>query len=207
VDETNKALRELDMTDLEVDFFAAIHNPHTPMERGWQNNIPYKLEKARKIILALNYDYLMIVEDDVVPPPNTIRRLVELNQQGQGDVITGIYQLKPRDRGRLSSYKVKFMENPHKCSAVPGHRPHGAHNCSPVTQINFLMPGKDFNWGDVLQVDIVSYGCTLIPGYVLEKLNFMEVDVGFSMKCRELGFTLITDTGVKCEHKDINGVM
>jgi hypothetical protein len=35
----------------------------------------------------------------------------------------------------------------------------------------------------------------------------MEVDVRFSMKYRELGFTLITDTGVKCEHKDINGTL
>ena len=187
-----KAVLNLDIEDIEIDIYYMLHNkyPKGYDAVGWQNNIPYKYDKARKVCLALGYDYLLTIEDDVIVPPETVRRLIELHKSGAGDIITGIYRLKPRDRGRLSSFCFKAIDNPY-----------GGGKMTIAVQ---LKPNEDFDWGDVIDVDVISFGCTLIPRYVLEEIP-LTVDVDFSRRCREKGFKLITDTGLICKHLDKDG--
>lgn len=143
--------------------------------------------EARKMVLDQGYDALLTVECDMLPPPNAIRRL----RATGADVAYGLYILRrPPWEWNAYSYVQGMV-------AVPlSHVPERA----------------QADWGEVVDVDGIGHGCTLIQRRVLEAVRFRAdgllhadgsrsyQDWYWAMDVREAGFTQKCDTSVICGH-------
>lgn len=142
---------------------------------------------ARELVLKMDYDALLTVECDMLPPPNAIRRL----WQTGADVAYGVYVFR-RKPWEWSAYSyVQGM------GGIPlSHAPERA----------------KAEWGEVVAVDGMGLGCTLIQRKVLEKVEFRahggfhgdgnrsHADWYFCQDVREMGFSQRCDLSVVCGH-------
>jgi hypothetical protein len=149
--------------------------------------IAAQYNEARRLVLEGGYDAMLTVECDMLPPPNAIRRL----RTTGADVAYGLYVLR-RPPWEWNAYSV--MEG---MSAWPlSQAPERARQ----------------EWGEVVDVDGVGLGCTLIQRRVLEAVRFRAdgllhadgkrsfCDWYFSQDARAAGFTQKCDLSVVCGH-------
>jgi hypothetical protein len=154
-------------------------------------NILHQYQAARARFLAGDDDALMIIESDIIPPPDALRRLAALAEQGV-DVAYGVYRFRtteiinvferypgePRNEGESLSI------HPAKLAAA---RRRGVTPCS----------------GGGL-------GCALIQRRVLERIEFRieetaYCDTYFNRDVLRAGFRQAADMNVVCGHKDEQG--
>lgn len=140
-----------------------------------------------------SWEWLFLVNDDHIYPPDTIVRL--LNREV--DVVSGLYF------GRLQPFepilfdKVELIEDPNN----PGRMRNW------YTR-HLMQPGEE----GLIQAAAVGDGCLLIRRHVLEKMqppwweygetfsDACDHDVVFSRKVREAGFGLYCDLDVRVDH-------
>ena len=162
----------------ENDILFMPYNPFSTVKPDWGQNIVFKQDKAKEIILKHGYTHLFSVEADVLIPIYTLTKLLFDNK----DVVCGIYKLHSHSdslEGSVAAFKKE--DKGYKSIKV----------------------GKDFSYGEVIEVDFLSFGCTLIKREVLENIDFgIGLDAEFSMNCKNKGFKLWADTGIVCEHRD-----
>lgn len=93
------AFLSVDKGSHEVNYLISMYDPHPTLtdkqelkhiSEGGRDNIVYKMESARRIAIAENYDYLFSVEHDNLIPKNA---LVELVASGK-DLISGMYRYR-----------------------------------------------------------------------------------------------------------------
>jgi len=132
-------------------------------------------------------DFIVFFDTDVVPPPDTIMRLVSHDLP----VVGGLY----------------FMDK-------PPYWPLLFRKKSPILLVRPLYGETGQydivdNWepGELLKVDAIGMGCTAIRRDVLEKLkypwfSFAEgtEDLFFCRKVRSLGIPIYCDTSIVCGH-------
>jgi len=178
-----EAIRALDPGPYHVDWLLTNENPFHG--QFWPQNVALNLNKAREIVLSMGYEYLMIVESDVIIPKDALIRLMDVT--GPDIVTCGLYRCRPSTH-KTTAYMIgKINED------------------NPLMQRNILL-GKDFEYGEVIEVTHTGFGCVLIPRNVLERIEFDEgIDVTFCWNCRKLGILLLCHTGVRCGHKDRDG--
>lgn len=150
--------------------------------------IAAQYNEARRLCLAGGYDALLTVEADMLPPANAVRRL----RATGADVAYGLYILR-RPPWEWNAYSV--VE---------------AMGAWPLSQANPALAQRV--WGEVVEVDGIGFGCTLIQRRVLDALRFRadgllhadgersHCDWYFGSDAREAGFTQRLDTGVVCGH-------
>jgi hypothetical protein len=143
--------------------------------------------EARRIVLEQGYDALMTVEADMLPPPNAIRRLFS----AKADIAYGLYI---------------FRRPPWEWSAYVNVQGMGGMSYSGVPDLARRV------WGEVVEVEGMGLGCTLIQRNVLERLEFRahggyhadgkrsHCDWYFAADAREHQFTQRCDTAVICGH-------
>ena len=159
----------------ENDIFLCPYNPFNTDKSDWGQNIVLKQNKAKEIVLKHDYTHLFSVEADVILPSFALKKLLEDDL----DVVSGIYKLHSHS-GPLKDQLTIFRK--------------GKDRYEPI---------EDFKWGDIVEVDLICFGCTLIKRKVLEKIEFgIGIDAEFSMKCKEAGFKLFCDTGIVAGHID-----
>ena len=162
----------------ENDILLCPYNPFSTVRPDWGQNIVLKQNKAKEIVLKHNYTHLFSVEADVLIPANTLTRLLFDNK----DVVCGIYKLHSHSDSLKGTIAAFRKEDKIYVS---------------------IEAGKDFNWGEVIEVDFLPFGCTLIKREVLENIDFgIGLDAEFSMNCKNKDFKLWADTGIVCEHRD-----
>lgn len=162
----------------ENDIFILPYNIIDPKTSSWGQNIVYKQNKAKEILLKYNYTHLFSVEADVLIPTYALSRLIQHNK----DVACGIYRLHSHS-GLLNGKFAIFRKKDE--SYIP------------------LKEEIDFKFGDIIEVDFLSFGCTLIKKEVVEAVDFdIGLDLSFSQQCKAKGFSLWADTGIFCIHKD-----
>lgn len=149
--------------------------------------IAAQYNEAREMALRGGYDALLTVECDMLPPANAIRRL----RTTGADVAYGLYVLR-RPPWEWNAYSV--MEG---MAAWPLSR---------------VEDRARVEWGEVVDVDGIGLGCTLIQRKVLESLRFRAdgllhhdgnrsyCDWYFGQDARTAGFTQRCDTAVICGH-------
>lgn len=149
--------------------------------------IAAQYNEARRLTLEGGYDALLTVECDMLPPPNAIRRL----SRAGADVAYGLYILR-RPPWEWSAYSVVQGMGAWPLSQVPERAAR--------------------EWGEVVDVDGIGLGCTLIQRPVLERLRFRAdgllhqdgnrsyCDWYFASDARDAGFTQRCDTAVVCGH-------
>jgi hypothetical protein len=158
-----------------------------PTESG-RENILHQYIRAREVFLAGRYDAMLVVESDIIVPPDTLTRLAAL----EADVAYGVYRFRntqiinvferypgnPRNEGESLSIHPALLADAVAKGAVP---------CS----------------GGGL-------GCALIQRHVLEVIPFrMEetahCDTYFNRDVMHAGLSQRADMGVVCGHVSEHG--
>lgn len=149
--------------------------------------ITAQYNEARRMVLDLGYDALLTVECDMLPPPNAIRRLRNCN----ADIAYGLYILR-RPPWEWNAYSVMEGMAAWPLSRVPER--------------------AQQEWGEVVDVDGIGLGCTLIQRRALEVARFradglIHADGNRSYNdwyaaedWRAAGMTQRCDTSVVCGH-------
>ena len=143
-------------------------------------------------LLELGWEWLFFLDDDVIPPPDVIYKLMAHKKP----IVSGLYF-----RRCLPLVPVMLRENAEK------------------TKVEWV---TQFTYGDVLEVDLVGSGCMLIHRSVLEKLpplsnrcrwfewrcdrtdlsdlDKTSEDFTFCKHARAHGFKIYVDTSIQCRH-------
>jgi hypothetical protein len=147
-------------------------------------NITHQYNKARAMTLEGGYDALLCVESDMIVPPDTLTRLVAC----ESDVAYGLYV---------------FRHTKHAWSAYTSME---------YTTGRSLSDDPDLArevFGQVVDVEGVGLGCTLIKRSVLEGVAFRlqpdapdktSCDWTFALDCKAYNYTQRCDTGLVCGH-------
>lgn len=157
------------------------------MEQG--KPIDFLRNKIVKIFLAENqisdekYDYLLFIDDDIVPPEN-ILDMIELKK----DIISAVCFTFLQDE------PLALILNKTNNPFVDGY-----------------IQSKKINKKEIIECDAVGTGCLLIKREVLEKIESpfefrIENDVikgedyNFCEKAKKLGYKIFVDTTKICSH-------
>jgi hypothetical protein len=159
-------------------------SPSVHAEKGAAIAASY--EALREHFLRGREDFLLVVEDDVFPPPDApVRLLADYRAGGPGVAAVA--------------------------AAVPMHG-----DAKPIAWNIKMRPGvaefvdvEDRGWG-VREVGAASFGCILIPRWVLERVAFrfgpgsmLHQDLAFALDARRAGWRILLDYGVRCGHEDL----
>jgi hypothetical protein len=147
------------------------------------DNVTYNYNYARRMFLAGGYDALLCVEADMVIPPDALRRLLACD----ADVAYGLYVFRHTQRtwsayARLDEYNGRSISQDADKARTA--------------------------WGQVIDVEGVGMGCTLIRRRVLEHLGFhldpvvrmLACDWLLARDCQRYRYTQRCDLGVVCGH-------
>jgi len=147
----------------------------------------------RQIVLDENYDYFLSLEQDVIPPPDVIERLLS----HQKPVVSGVYYKYFDVRVNLPNGEVKAVKK-----AVPLLAAF-----SPQPDKMRYLSAADVADERLLPISFCGLGCVLIRRDVLEKVSFRadvtvacHDDAWFCSDTTAARFPMFVDTGVKCKH-------
>ena len=146
----------------------------------------------REYAIKNNYDYLLSLEQDVIPPKDVIERMLIHNKQ----VISGIYFNRELVNQGLTLVPLAYS----KSKEVPGQLP----SMKPLN--------KQELWSNkLLQTVSAGLGCLLIHKEVLKKVKFRYDkdkpafdDRFFFIDLYNLKIPSFTDTSIKCKHFILN---
>jgi hypothetical protein len=148
------------------------------------DNIIYNYRKMQRVALAERYDAVLIVENDIIPPADTIERLLAV----EADIAYGVYGLR---RG----FPTLNVRHPVSMQSFSEHRAEWVER-----------------YGQVIDVSGIGFGCTLIHRPVLEVLelhsdNGGDGDTQLARDAIRAGFRQKADTTLLCGHKRPDGVV
>lgn len=170
-----------------------------------------------KYVLDNGYDYFLNIDQDVIPPANIIKELLQFDK----DIISGIYFNYFECSGKIKYLPVAFafitkeeFEKMKKSTPFPPSITH--------ENLKRHLTQDEVEQGKLIEVKVPSAGCMLIKRKVLEdgiRFGILDTpsrhtsdDIYFSKKAFEKGFKLYVWTKLKCEHlvkekyeKDIQG--
>lgn len=168
--------------------------PPTQMSVGYLciKGLPVQDARERIVLSALEMKakYLWFVDDDTIPPPNALRRLIYILENNPDVMVAGGVYV-----GKMTPPSpVIFME--------PG-----------------LGPYWNWKVGEVFEVVSMGAGCMLINCEVFQKLtppyfpwnedypdavggptNVTSEDVNFCKAVRAAGFKVVAHGGILCDH-------
>lgn len=151
-------------------------------------NILHQYQKARSLFLAGEAEALLIVESDIIPPPEALLKLAAL----QADVAYGVYRFRTTE-------VINVFER------YPGQPANEGESLSlhPAKLRQAVQAGRVLCSGGGL-------GCILIRREVLEKIPFRQEETGhcdtyFNRDVLRAGFSQVADMSVICGHKDEAG--
>lgn len=146
--------------------------------------------RGREHFLAGSYDALLVIESDIAPPPDTLKRLAALD----ADLAYGIYQL----RGPLGV--INAFERYPGSARNPGE----SLSLRPERLAEAVKARKARITGG-------GFGCVLMKRRVLERIPFRAdpgggwCDTAFFRDALEAGFEQIADFDVRCGHINRTG--
>ncbi len=167
------------------------------------------ISSRNKIIdyaLENNYEYILMMDSDVVPQNNIIKELLSNSK----DIISGLYynyftidgQQKYRPVAWCCISPEEFKEICKQGGLPPIVKSH--------EDIRRHLTLDEANSEKIIKVKIPSAGCMLIKRNVFEKIRYGLLDIPginstgddiyFCTKAREAGFELYCNTKIKCEH-------
>jgi len=162
--------------------------------------------KILEYALENNYDYILMMDCDVIPPKNIIQELLS----DEKDIVSGIYYNYFKINGQQKSRPVawshispeQFEEIKKQINLPPMIKSH--------EDLRRHLTQKEVESEKLIKVKIPSAGCMLIKRKVFEKVRYGLLDVPsnlstgddiyFCKKAEENGFEIYCDTKIKCEH-------
>jgi len=187
-----ESVLNLDTEGLYVDFYITCYNPVNPNYDGrgieknpkWRENIAFKMNKARALVLNFNYDYLLNIEHDMIVPRNALKELLKYATPNR--VLCALYRCrKIRNNKAPLCFHKKFEDGR-------------------ITWVedNYV---KD---KEMIEVYTIPFGCTLFGKNVLQKISFKDgIDGTFAVETDKLNIKKYIITKVVCGHIDRDGVI
>lgn len=169
--------------DTEVDILVMRWEPR-PGE-GAYPNLDEKNEAARRAAIVGRYDYLFIVEDDVILPVDALAGLLSVHTV----FVVGLYRGRPETWGtdRLS-VRIYDPEGPQDADDRP-------------LELSDIPPDNP-----IVKCTGIALGCTLIKNSVLESIEgVIGQDYLLGKRLVEHGIPLLCHTGVRCGHVTAKG--
>lgn len=153
--------------------------------RGIENHL-HQYRRGREAFLAGPYDAMLVIESDIVPPPDTVTRLAALG----ADVAYGAYVF--RDVHKVNIFE--YLGGPKMGQSISA---------------NGL-------WASAVRQGVIpcsgaGFGCTLIQRHVLEAVPFRlgerdgYCDSFWTEDVYNAGYRMMADCNVQCNHKDPSG--
>jgi hypothetical protein len=144
-------------------------------------NILHNYQKAERIVKAENYDYLLTVEDDIIPPPDALEKMIAVD----ADIVYGVYCFR-RGRPMLNIAKPYDLTE------------------------SYSLPNNIKDWqtlcGQIIPCGGLGFGCTLIKRSVFNAVSLhsdsgTDADSQLAHDARRLGLSQMCDTTVLCGHR------
>jgi hypothetical protein len=152
----------------------------------------HQYQRGREAFLNGSYEAMLVVESDIVPPPDALQRLAALDC----DIAYGCTVF----RAKGSTHVVNILER------YPGH----ARNTGESLTVRGL-------WQEALRRGAIEcsgsgLACVLIQRRVLEAIEFrseegMYCDVAWTEDVYRAGFSMKADARVLCGHVDAEGAV
>lgn len=184
-EETVKAL----VNQIGVEFFDLVFtydNPWKQDERGnVLRNIRVAYEKMKRLMESEGYQKVWIVESDIIPPPDALKKLLEVD----ADVVSGLYVHR-------------------------GHR-HSPNLFEPTDSDTFGPPMSlqtmQEKWGQTVPMSGGCQGCLLLDRKTLDGFSFLDgeqpqgADLELMEHCQRKRFKQTARLDVVCGHVNDNG--
>lgn len=161
-------------------------NPHD----DGRLNILHQYQTGRARFLAGDDDAMLIIESDIIPPPDALEKLAAL----RADVAYGVYRFRASD-------VINIFER------YPGEPRNEGESLSlhPRKLRRALSAGRTACSGGGL-------GCVLIRRHVLKEIDFRlgeaaHCDTYFNRDVLRAGYSQVAEMGVVCGHKREDGVI
>jgi len=154
--------------------------------KGAKQRIIESRNLLRKYFLDNNYDYLLSLEQDVIPPKNVIEKLLSHNKE----IVSAVYFNTSQKHKRLIPLLAKSTG---------------------LDKLSYLPEKFVKTSNNLVEVDYCGLGCVLIHKLVLEKVKFRFNskkpgfdDWWFCKDAKENNFKIYADLSIKCKHLIIN---
>jgi hypothetical protein len=171
-----------------------------------------RLVHSRNLILDYavkgNYDYLLMMDSDVIPPKEIIQELLLCNK----DIVSGMYYNYFTVDGKTEYLPVVWtaltemeFKNIQQKIQLPDF-------IKSPEDLRAHLTEEEANSNQLIEVIIPSAGCMLISKKVFEKIRYGVLDTAnqggvkttddiyFSLEARKHGFKAYCNTKVKCRH-------
>jgi len=155
----------------------------------------------RKRAIEERFDYLMFIEQDIIPLPDLVERLMQHHK----GVCSALYfnEMEP-DKYR---YGVNTLFFPMAWNFDPALLEKGEYS-------EKLFRPEDLIKGKLMQVDVCGLAAVLISRQVLEKISFRYIygsppifeEFCFGRDCRSNGIDIFLDSSVVCRHYSARGL-
>ncbi|MBS3150483.1 hypothetical protein J4425_01600, partial [Candidatus Woesearchaeota archaeon] len=167
------------LTHKYVDLVLVDNSKNSDYYNSVKERIVSSRNKLKEYFLKNDYDYLLSLEQDVVPPKDVIERLMKHGK----DICSGLY-FKEKD-----NELIPIMYVPYK------------------NEFAKLLKFEEIPENELIEVITSGLGCVLIKRKVLENVEFRYEknkepwdDVWFCEDARQKGFKVYVDTSVRCKH-------
>ena len=163
-------------------------NPY-PHDDAGRANILHNYRKARQACLGGGYDALWVVESDIIPPLDALKKLNALG----ADVAYGAYLF--RSWGAAGGPVINVCR--HVVAPAPDQ------------SLSFYPDEYRAAWGKVIRCSGSGTGCILIRRRALEAIDFRpcqaHCDSAFTEDVFKAGLRMMADMTVVCGHKAPDG--
>ena len=193
--QTVQALLALEPGEAAVTLVLQRDNPRRTDDArvdGWHNHL-HQYQRGRELFLAGSFDAMLVVESDIIPPPDALLRLAAL----PCDVAFGAYL---------------FRQGTHHVNIVERRDPWPAQ----VRSMDGVLTATEGLWRAAQAVGVIDcngsgLGCTLIRRAVLEAAPFVGdphggfFDFSWVQTVTVQGWRMMADCGLHCGHVDTDG--
>jgi GT2 family glycosyltransferase len=174
-----------------------------------ERNVKRLISSRNKILdyaIQNNYDHILMMDCDVIPPKNVIEELLSCNK----DIVTGLYFNYFVCNGKHKIMPVCWKSvSPEEFEEMKKQSPFPSVVKSYLDVRRALFP-EEIESNELIPVLLPSSGCMLLSRNVFEKVRYglldMEGgllssdDIYFMNKAREIGFQPYCYTKIKCDH-------
>jgi GT2 family glycosyltransferase len=221
IDEFIESIKELDYDSYDILLY---DNSITPefskdlvkkginvltLDSSEENKLKRLVLTRNKILqYAMNnsYDYLLMLDCDVIPPRETIKRLLSQEK----DIISGLYHNFFKVSGELKRRPVCWRALTDKEFEIIKKQYNLPNLVQSKENIRRFLTPKEEESKEVLQVMIASAGCMLLSKKAFSALSYGILDIPegmhtsddiyFFRKARENNFEIFCDTSLVCKH-------
>lgn len=165
-----------------------IHYERFPFNGHIQSMLAGARNVLRKKALDENFDFLLLIEQDVIPPKDVVESLLSSNKK----IVSAAFF-------NFSHQKDDSVPTPNHFGLI---NPTGNH-----TIVTRRLAFEDMWPSRLIKVFMTGVGCILIHRSVLEKISFRVEkgltaydDVFFCRDAHEKGFEIFLDSRVLCRH-------